>query len=102
MDQITAPIELIIVDSCVQLDDRPGLVQHVFDHFHEVIRVIGVAETSFQNARNVEILRGFTAAPLFITAVGYGIKQAGTQVQAVHGRHHIPKLLKRVDQKARK
>ncbi|WP_309707179.1 endonuclease V [Armatimonas sp.] len=90
----------IIVDGYVWLGDEshPGLGGHLFAALDRKIPVVGVAKTRFVGAAPVlEVLRGESASPLFVSAVGYEIADAAKNVQAMHGAHRLPTLLKRVD-----
>jgi deoxyribonuclease V len=49
----------------------------------------------------VEVLRGASKAPLYVSAVGIAADDAATAVRAMHGPHRIPTLLARVDAIAR-
>jgi deoxyribonuclease V len=99
--QIRERLDLLIVDGYVTLDGKPGLGQHLFDHFAQRIPVIGVAKTRFHTAPAVEVFRGVSRSPLHITAIGIDPAQAANHIQQMHGPHRIPTLLKRVDQLAR-
>ena len=95
---------LFIVDSFVTLDanNRPGLGAYLFDHFQQEVPVIGVAKKRFKgNSSAVEIRRGRSHTPLFITAAGIEPAKAAERIQTMHGNYRIPTLLKRVDQLCR-
>src|SRR4051812_44017066 len=68
--KIREPLETIIVDSYVGLDQKPGLGQHLFEQLSNRIAVIGVAKTQSHGAPAVEVLRGKSKQPLFVTAAG--------------------------------
>lgn len=99
------PIETLIVDGFVYLGDSWGLGRHLLEQVRaEALTptaVIGVAKTSFKGARPVEVLRGQSARPLFVTAEGTPANAAADGLRAMHGEHRIPTLLKRVDRLAR-
>ena len=101
IERIEMPLNQLVIDGYVQLDDRPGLGQHLFDHFHGTIPVIGVAKTRFRDANAVEITRGTSGSPLYITAAGISAEDAAADIRRMHGPHRIPTLLKRVDTLAR-
>ena len=44
-----------------------------------------------------EVLRGESTKPLFMSAAGCELSEAAKNVQAMHGAHRLPVLLKRVD-----
>ena len=90
----------IVVDGYAWLGvGRPGLGVHVFDATG--VPVIGVAKRRFAGADTVEILRGTSKQPLHVTAIGCDVREAAASIQAMHGPHRIPTLLKRVDQLCR-
>jgi deoxyribonuclease V len=94
----TARLDLLIVDGYVTLDPngRPGLGEHVRAAFG--IPVIGVAKTQFQPATHaVEVYRGSSRRPLFVTAGGLAPADAADLVRAMAGPHRMPDALKRVD-----
>lgn len=91
------PVTALVIDGYVRLDERPGLGEHLFDHFEQRIPVIGVAKTRFRSAPAVEVFRG-SVSPLFVTAMGADLQEAADWVRGMHGPHRIPTLLKRVDQ----
>ncbi len=93
-------LDLIVVDGYVWLGpDRPGLGHHL----HEAlgIAVVGVAKNPFAGARAIEVTRGDSARPLFVTSIGIDPPVAASHVRAMHGEHRIPTLLRRVDALAR-
>ena len=90
----------IVVDGYVWLDDkdRKGLGHHLYDALQQSVAVIGVAKTEFAGATQaVEIRRGSSARPLFVTAVGLESDVAADCIRRMHGNSRIPTLLKRVD-----
>jgi deoxyribonuclease V len=67
------------------------------------VAVIGVAKTQFAGAgAAVEVLRGRSTRPLFVTAVGMSAQRAAEHVRSMHGPDRIPTLLKHVDSLARR
>lgn len=63
--------------------------------------VVGVAKNAFVGAPAVEVLRGKSARPLYVTAAGMDVRRAAAAVRAMHGAHRMPTLLARVDALAR-
>lgn len=95
--------KFIIVDGYVDLEPgHIGLGKHVFNRFKEAIPVIGVAKTRYLNSQAIEICRGESKSPLFITAVGIDVKIAAEYILKMHGPFRIPTLLKEVDRLSRK
>jgi deoxyribonuclease V len=101
--RVQAPeIESVIVDGYVWLDGaRPGLGGHLFDALGGAIAIIGVAKTRYHSATAIEILRGESQSPLFVTAAGIEPATAATFVSALHGEHRIPTMLRIVDRASR-
>lgn len=101
LEKVQEPLGLIIIDGYVSLGDRPGLGMHLWEALHKSTPVIGVAKTRFHSAAAVEITRGQSQAPLYVTAVGIEPAAAGESVRQMHGPFRIPTLLKRADRLAR-
>lgn len=94
----TRDLDLLIVDGYVTLDrhGRPGLGHLVRQELG--IPVIGVAKTAFQPATHaVEVFRGSSRRPLYVTAGGLDPADAADLVRAMAGPHRLPEALKRVD-----
>lgn len=95
-------LDLLIIDGYVDLDPagRPGLGAHV--HAELRIPVIGVAKTAFRSATHaLPVRRGAATRPLYVTAAGMPLTDAGTLVTQMAGFYRIPNALRRVDQLAR-
>lgn len=100
LEQLPAAPELVIVDAYVDLGPgRPGLGRRLFDAIG--IPVIGVAKTRFAEADAIEVLRGSSARPLFVTAAGVDAMKAAAWIREMHGASRLPTLLKLVDRLAR-
>ncbi|MGH3305088.1 MAG: hypothetical protein ACRDOK_26160 [Streptosporangiaceae bacterium] len=70
---------LLVVDGYVDLDPsgRPGLGAQA--HAESGVPVVGVAKTAFRTAPHaVAVLRGGSARPLFVTAAGMPVNNAGS------------------------
>ncbi|HTZ93223.1 MAG TPA: endonuclease V [Streptosporangiaceae bacterium] len=95
-------LRLIVVDGYVDLDPggRPGLGAYVHQEF--AVPVIGVAKTAFRTATHaIEVSRGGSARPLFVTAAGIPLAEAASLVRAMAGRYRLPDALRRADALAR-
>jgi deoxyribonuclease V len=89
---------LLIIDGYVDLDPggRPGLGAHAHAAFG--VPVTGVAKTRFRRASHaVQVLRGSSARPLFVTAAGIPLTQAADLVRRMAGPFRLPDALRRVD-----
>ena len=94
----------VVVDGHVWLGPghtRPGLGAYLYDALARAIPVIGVAKNHFAGNQAIEVYRGQSRRPLYVTAVGTAQAAAATAVGAMHGAHRIPTLLKQVDRLAR-
>jgi len=100
---VTVPLDTIIVDGFVWLGtDEPGLGAHLHEALDRRVSVVGVAKTSYAgNTVAVEILRGISQNPLYVTAVGIEPAVAAEHVRTMHGEHRIPTLLGHVDRLSR-
>jgi deoxyribonuclease V len=93
-------LDAILVDAYVWLaPDRPGLGKILHDACG--IPVIGVAKTRFESATSLEVVRGDSTRPLYVTAVGFDEAAAAEHVRTMHGEFRIPALIKRADTLAR-
>jgi deoxyribonuclease V len=95
-------LALLVVDGYVDLDPggRPGLGAHAHAAFG--VPVIGVAKSRFRTASHaVEVLRGSSARPLFITAAGMAPAEAACLVRRMAGPFRLPNALRRADALAR-
>ncbi|MFO0925851.1 MAG: endonuclease V [Gemmataceae bacterium] len=105
LGQVSDPLELVIVDGYVWLQDetRPGLGAHLHAALEGKVPVVGVAKTCFTSAKGaVAVVRGCLASrPLYVTAVGVDVTEAAERVRGMHGPHRIPTLLKLVDRVCR-
>lgn len=92
----------IIVDSYVDLaDEHPGMGRRLFNALgmiRPIYTVIGVAKTRFKDAPAIEVRRGASESPLFVSSAGF-ISPAGaaSTIAAMDGPFRIPTLLKLAD-----
>ena len=101
LGQVKEPISTLIIDGYVNLGDKPGLGMHLWDSIGQMYPVIGVAKSRFHGAKPVEVLRGLSKEPLYITAVGIDEEEAANSIKKLHGEFRIPTLLKKVDKMSR-
>jgi deoxyribonuclease V len=96
-----ATLQYIIVDGYVYLDDEKklGLGGYLYDAIEQKVPVIGVAKNHFANNTKyvVEVLRGESQKPLYVTAVGTDLEEAAKNVKNMHGEYRFPTLLKELD-----
>lgn len=101
-DTISA-IDLIVVDGYTWLSPgRKGLGAHLWDALDGKIPVVGVAKAWFKNTEAIEVTRGTSKRPLFVTAQGIDPAEAARQVEAMAGSNRFPNMLKRVDHLCRR
>jgi deoxyribonuclease V len=99
---VPPPIDAVIVDGYVWLEPgKPGLGARLYEALGGATPVIGVAKTRYASATAVEVLRGDSARPLYVTAAGIDATDAAAHLASMAGSHRIPTLLKRVDQLCR-
>ncbi|MCL2714231.1 MAG: hypothetical protein FWD68_06490 [Alphaproteobacteria bacterium] len=96
-------VGVIVVDGYVWLaKDRPGLGAHLYNRLAGRVPVVGVAKTAFRgNDCAIQVTRGFSTHPLYVTSIGIDPAVAAASVAAMAGPHRLPTILKRVDQLAR-
>lgn len=96
--------EVIVVDAYVTLDasGAPGLGAHLHAALGGRSIVVGVAKTAYATATTaVQVLRGESRRPLWVSAAGMDPSIAAGHVAAMHGASRIPTLLRDVDRAAR-
>jgi len=96
--------EHIVIDSFVSLKPPllKGLGARLAESLDACSAVIGVAKSSLKIAdRYVEIRRGNSLRPLYVSSVNCPIKDAVTFILSMHGQHRIPTLIGMADQAAR-
>jgi deoxyribonuclease V len=93
--------DIVVVDGYVWLGGgRPGLGAHLHAAIGGV--VVGVAKTRYAPATDaIEVCRGKSRSPLFVSAIGISAEEAATRVAAMNGPYRVPTLLKQVDALAR-
>ena len=104
LSEVRTPLDAIVVDGHVWLDDegRPGLGAHLHAALQGRIPVIGIAKSPFGDFRGQRcVRRGQSQRPLFVTAAGIDVDVAAECVRQMHGAHRIPSLLTRADQLCR-
>lgn len=103
--EVTSALDAIVIDGYVWLApdrSRPGLGAHLHESFGGNVPVIGVAKNPFRGVTGaIEVLRGDSARPLYVTAEGVEPERAAAHVASMHGEFRVPTLLRRVDRLAR-
>jgi len=96
--------DLIVIDGYVILDGEGthGMGGYLYEALDRRIPVIGVAKNRFRsNVAAIEVFRGGSKRPLFVTALGIDPQAAADDIERMHGNHRLPTLLKRVDRLCR-
>lgn len=104
LGKVAGCYQTVVVDGHVWLgpgETRPGLGAHLYSALGASIPVIGVAKNHFASNQAIEVLRGQSKRPLYVTAAGTDPGAAAAAVRAMHGDHRVPTLLRRVDRLAR-
>jgi deoxyribonuclease V len=105
LNQASVPWEVVIVDGYCDLspDGQKGLGAYLFEATDLVPAVIGVAKSAFRGATHaIEVQRGTSARPLFVTACGMDASLAAERIRDMHGPYRMPTLLKLADSLSRR
>lgn len=110
LSRVHERLEMVVVDGYVWLGPHgPGLGARLYESLDRAVPVIGVAKTSWAESKDeddparcaIEVFRGNSKRPLFVTAVGVDVSLAASWISSMHGEHRLPTLLKRVDAASR-
>lgn len=95
-------LEIIIIDGHIYVDNdgKYGLGGYLYEALNKKFPIIGMAKTSFQSNTEtvVEILRGESKNPLFVSAIGLEKEVAANHIKSMFGDYRLPYLLKLMDQ----
>jgi deoxyribonuclease V len=100
------PLATVVVDGHVWLGEGlPGLGAHLHAALGGHTPVVGVAKSPYRQdgrgAPAVELLRGDSQRPLYVTAAGVSPEIAADNIRRMHGPNRLPTLLKQVDRLCR-
>jgi deoxyribonuclease V len=94
-------LEAIIIDGYVYIDNEKkyGLGGILWETLNKQIPIIGVAKTSFFRNKEtvIEVTRGESIKPLFVSAIGFDLELAALKIKKMHGSYRIPSILKQLD-----
>lgn len=94
-------LEAIIIDGYVYIDNEKnfGLGGILWETLNKKIPIIGVAKTSFFKNKEtvIEVTRGESIKPLFVSAIGFDLNLAALKIKQMHGSYRIPHILKQLD-----
>jgi len=104
LEQLPAAPAVIVIDGYVWLggDHEPGLGARLFEELKRSVPIVGVAKNRFRAGDGaLEVLRGGSRRPLYVSAAGIDQQEAARHVGRMHGPHRLPTLLRRVDRLCR-
>jgi deoxyinosine 3'endonuclease (endonuclease V) len=105
LEDIEDNLDAIIVDGYVYASNTKayGLGGHLYEDIARRAPVIGVAKTPFKNNEEtcMEITRGDSKKPLYVSAIGIDLAEAAVEVAGMHGEFRIPTVLKELDRLTR-
>ncbi len=102
--RIHHPIKYFVVDAYCHLsaDRSPGLGAYLHELLPVGSVVLGVAKNRFRGSTHaVELFRGSSDRPLFITSIGIDYECAAKHIESMAGAHRIPSMLKMADRLSR-
>ncbi len=102
LEQLDETPEEMVIDGYVMLGERPGLGRYLFESFAGKIPVIGAAKSKHADSSSIEVVRGGSKRPLYVTSAGVDTDAAAERIRTMHGAHRFPTLLRRVDFLARR
>ena len=103
MERLDSLPDILVVDGHVDLDEaKPGIGRYLFELYDAAIPIVGVAKNQFGNSEiAIQVTRGKSANPLFVSTAGVKPEQAAKWIREMHGPFRVPKLLKLADRLAR-
>ncbi len=102
--KIDHPVDAYVIDGYCHLssDRAPGLGAYLSEAIHHTAPVIGVAKSRYRQTQHaVEVLRGQSRRPLFVTSIGMDYEVAARHIASMAGDYRVPEILKSVDRLAR-
>lgn len=97
-------INTIVIDGYVYLNEgKLGLGGHLYNELNQTIPIIGVAKKSFSGNSQylVEVLRGESKHPLYVTAIGMQLETAAANIKLMAGKYRMPDILTFMDQQTK-
>ncbi|MFT5818943.1 MAG: deoxyribonuclease V [Crocinitomix sp.] len=94
-------IDAIVVDGHVYIDNdyQHGLGGYLYEALDQKLPIIGVAKRAFHKNEqtNIPVLRGKSANPLYVSAIGMDVETAAAQIKSMHGEYRLPTILQILD-----
>jgi deoxyribonuclease V len=97
LNSILETLDFIVIDGYVTLGEKKGLGAYLYEHLDVKIPIIGVAKTKFLSADSIELTRGSSAKPLYITSLGIENTVSKSHIESMQGDFRIPFVLKEAD-----
>jgi deoxyribonuclease V len=97
-------ISAILIDGYVHLaENKIGLGGHLYHALNKTIPIIGIAKKPFTGNSQylIEIIRGQSKQPLYITAIGIPLENAAANIKLMAGKYRMPDLLSFLDQQTK-
>lgn len=104
ISEIREEVSVFVIDAYCHLsaEGERGLGARLAETLPGEPTIIGVAKNRFRDsAHAVELLRGGSKRPLFVTAIGLAYDEAADKIGSMHGPYRVPTLLKEVDRLSR-
>ncbi len=98
---ISEEIDTVVIDGYVNLGRNPGLGMHLWKTLDGKKIIIGVAKRHFIESDAIEVFRGTSRRPLYVTAAGIEPAIAADLIAKMYGKYRIPELLKQADSLSR-
>lgn len=97
LNTVSETLDFIVIDGYVTLGEKKGLGAYLYEHLDVKIPIIGVAKTKFLSADSIELIRGDSIKPLFITSLGIENSLSKLYIESMKGDFRIPFILKEAD-----
>ena len=104
IERISEPVNVYVIDAYCHLspNQEPGMGAYLHKAIEGRACIVGVAKNRFRSAKQaIEVFRGNSKRPLYITSIGMSREEAAARISAMSGKFRIPTLLKMVDELAR-
>jgi deoxyribonuclease V len=104
ISEIREDVSVFVIDGYCHLskEGKSGLGVHLAESLPGGRTIIGVAKNRFRDSEHaVEVLRGGSERPLFVTAIGLDYEAAASKIASMHGSFRVPTLLKEADRLSR-
>lgn len=94
---------VLVIDGYVTLrTGKSGLGGYLHEALDRKVAVVGIAKNPFAgNDSAIEVFRGESVRPVFVTSIGLPLDEAASKVAEMAGENRIPAIVKVVDHLAR-